>query len=161
MNYYEVSLLKSPLEPLTYQSDEDIKVGTKVLVQLRNRKKLTDAVIIKKVEKPKFKCVNIEEITPFYYDSKMFEVSKFISQYYVCSFGEALGVYIPFNKEFEHNCTKTFESNILLSKEQEQAFAFCQEKKQALLFANTGSGKTEIYIKSIEKIVPADGICYF
>ena len=153
MNYYEVSLLKSPLEPLTYQSDEDIKVGTKVLVQLRNRKKLTDAVIIKKVEKPKFKCVNIEEITPFYYDSKMFEVSKFISQYYVCSFGEALGVYIPFNKEFEHNCTKTFESNILLSKEQEQAFAFCQEKKQALLFANTGSGKTEIYIKSIEKVL--------
>ena len=153
MNYYEVSLLKSPLEPLTYQSDEDIKVGTKVLVQLRNRKKLTDAVIIKKVEKPKFKCVDIEEITPFYYDSKMFEVSKFISQYYVCSFGEALGVYIPFNKEFEHNCTKTFESNILLSKEQEQAFAFCQEKKQALLFANTGSGKTEIYIKSIEKVL--------
>ena len=153
MNYYEVSLLKSPLEPLTYQSDEDIKVGTKVLVQLRNRKKLIDAVILKKVEKPKFKCVNIEEITPFYYDSKMFEVSKFISQYYVCSFGEALGVYIPFNKEFEHNCTKTFESNILLSKEQEQAFAFCQEKKQALLFANTGSGKTEIYIKSIEKVL--------
>ena len=153
MNYYEVSLLKSPLTPLTYQSQEEIEIGTKVLVQLRNRKKLSDAVVIKKVDEPTFKCVNIQEITSFYYDSKMLEVAKFISQYYVCSLGEALGVYIPFDKELESSTQKSFESDIKLSNEQEEAYNFCQEKKQALLFANTGSGKTEIYIKTIEKVL--------
>ncbi len=48
MNYYEVALLKSPLEPLTYQYNDELDVGAKVLVSIRNRKKLTEAVIIKK-----------------------------------------------------------------------------------------------------------------
>lgn len=154
MNFYEVALLKSPLEPLTYQYVDEIDIGTKVLVSIRNRKKLSEAVIIKKVEKPTFKCVDISEITSFFYDSKIFEIASFISQYYVCSLGEALGLYIPFDKNVEENKEEIeFNSEINLSKEQEKAYSFCESKKQALLFANTGSGKTEIYIKTIEKVL--------
>ncbi len=154
MNYYEVSLLKSPLNPLTYQSEEEINIGSKILVPLARRKNSLDAVVIKKVDKPKFKCVNIEEVTSFYYDDKMLKIASFISQYYVCALGEALGVYTPFDKDktLEKNSI-TFDSEIILSKEQEKAFHFLENKKQALLFANTGSGKTEIYIKTIEKIL--------
>ena len=47
MFYYELALLKSPLNNLTYQSEEKIEAGTKVDVKLRNRKALSDAVIIK------------------------------------------------------------------------------------------------------------------
>ena len=54
MNYYEVALLKSPLQPLTYQSEMVIEKGTKVTVHLKNRKQQSDAVMIKKVEKPDF-----------------------------------------------------------------------------------------------------------
>lgn len=154
MNFYELTFLKSPLNYLTYQSKDKIKIGTKVLVPLGNRKKQTEAVVIKKVEKPEFKCLDILEITNFYFDEKMLEIAKFISQYYVCSLGEALGVFIPFNILSKKDEPKDkFESNITLSKEQEKAYEFLQNKKQALLFANTGSGKTEIYIKAIEKIV--------
>jgi primosomal protein N' (replication factor Y) len=46
--YYELALLKSPLSPLTYQSDQQIKIGQKVLVKLAKRKLLSEAVIIKK-----------------------------------------------------------------------------------------------------------------
>ncbi len=135
MNYYEVSFLKSPLNPLTYESLEEIKIGTKVLVPLGNRKKQTPAVVIKKVPKPEFKCVEILEILPFYYDEKMFEIAKFISQYYVCSLGEALSVYVPFDEKIQEEENKIeFDSKICLSKEQEKAYNFCQEKKTSLTF---------------------------
>ena len=152
MFYYEIALLKSPLNNLTYQSEEEIKIGTKVGVKLRNRKVLSLGVVIKFVEKPKFKCVSIDEITNEYYDRKMLETSHFVSQYYVCSLGEALSVYNPFSKDIKKLEEKqTFDCKIELSNEQTKALNFLNEKKQALLFANTGSGKTEIYIKIIEK----------
>jgi primosomal protein N' (replication factor Y) len=154
MNYYEVAILKSPLSFLTYESQEDLNIGDKVLVSLRNRKNLCDAVIIKEVEKPTFKCIEISECLPFYFDKKMIEIATFISQYYVCSLGEALSVFTPFKKQDESKEeSAAFDSAIVLSKEQEEAYKFCEEKKQALLFANTGSGKTEIYIKTIEEIL--------
>ncbi len=152
MFYYELALLKSPLNNLTYQSEAKLELGTKVSVKLRNRKTLSDAVIIKEVEKPEFKCVTIDYITSEYYDTQMLETANFVSQYYVCSLGEALSVYIPFNSEIkDKKYIKTFDCNINLSNEQTKAYEFLNNKKQALLFANTGSGKTEIYIKIIEK----------
>jgi primosomal protein N' (replication factor Y) len=157
VNYYELALLKSPLNPLTYESENSIELGIKVLVKLRNRKSLSEAVVIKKVEKPEFKCVNIDEISSLFYDQKMIEIAKFISQYYVCSLGEALGVFIPFDRNIEVDENKLeFDSNIELSKEQKKAYSFCEKERQALLFANTGSGKTEIYIKTIEKVLNAN-----
>lgn len=152
MYYYELALLKSPLANLTYQSDEKLEVGTKVLVKLQRRKNLNDAVVIKEVEKPDFKCVNIEEVTNEYFDNKVLTVASFISQYYVCSLGEALSIYHPFSKDYEQSVDSVdIDCDIQLSIEQNEAYEFLNDKKQALLFANTGSGKTEIYIKIIEQ----------
>jgi len=151
MYYYEVALLKSPLEPLTYQSEEKQEIGVKVEVNLQKRLKLQEAVIIKEGEKPPFRCVSIANITKFYYDEKMLLSATFISQYYVCSLGEALSIYTPFYKT-EKLKTKTIKPSLIeLSNKQNKAYNFLQENKIALLFANTGSGKTEIYIKTIEK----------
>jgi len=150
--FYELALLKSPLANLTYQSEQELQEGQKVCVKLRGRKNLSDAVIIKKVEKPTFKCVTIDEITNEYYDKKMLSIANFISQYYVCSLGEALSIYNPFSKDIEKaQQNLEFDCDINLSIEQEKAYNFLNAKKQALLFANTGSGKTEIYIKIIEE----------
>jgi len=151
MNYYEISLLKSPLEPLTYQSNQEISIGQKIEVQLQRRVKLVTGVVVKKVSKPTFKCIDIANITNEYFDDIMLQTAKFISQYYVCSLGEALSLYIPFKDTdiIENNIS--IQSNIILSDKQTQAFEFCQNHLSSLLFANTGSGKTEIYIKAIEK----------
>ena len=83
MFFYEISLLNSPLEPLTYQSEEKINRGTLVEVSLQRRVKLQNGVVVKSVEKPTFKCVDISTITSYYYDSKMLETALFISKYYV------------------------------------------------------------------------------
>jgi primosomal protein N' (replication factor Y) len=82
----------------------------------------------------------------------MLEIAIFTSQYYVCSLGESLSLYTPYDKTIKlDDKSYEFDSNIKLSPQQTKAYNFCEEKKQALLFANTGSGKTEIYIKTIEK----------
>ncbi|RXK00371.1 primosomal protein N' [Arcobacter sp. CECT 8986] len=152
MKYYELAILKSPLSNLTYQSNETLQIGTKVLVKLARIKKLCEAVIIKEVEQPSFKCVDIDTITVEYYSDEMIEISSFISKYYVCSLGEALSIYTPFDKSLEEPFEKKeYECNIDLSTKQQEAYDFLENKKQALLFANTGSGKTEVYIKAIAK----------
>ena len=150
--YYELALLKSPLDNLTFKSDKKIQKGTLVEVSLRNRKKYSDAVIIKEVEEPSFKCSNIEIISSKYYSNEMLKSANFISMYYVSSLGEALSIFTPFNKEIkEEDNTVNFDSNINLSPEQNSAYDFCMKNLQSLLFANTGAGKTEIYIKACEK----------
>ncbi len=152
MFYYELALLKSPLNNLTFQSEEKIEIGFKVKVKLQQRKNLDEAVVIKEVEKPTFKCTNISEITNEYFDEKMLLIATFVSQYYVCSLGEALSVYNAFDKNITFTLDeKRFDSKIALSAQQEKAKRFLDEKKQALLFANTGAGKTEVYIKIIEE----------
>ena len=156
MYYYEIALLKSPLEPLTYQSEQKIELGQKVEVSLQKRVKLQDGVIIKKVDKPSFKCVCITNITEYFYNEQMLQSANFISQYYVCSLGEALSIYTPFYKTQKITTDKIQPSKIELSSKQNEAYEFLQENKTALLFANTGSGKTEIYIKTIEKALEED-----
>ncbi|MDN5099780.1 primosomal protein N' [Aliarcobacter butzleri] len=152
MYFYELALLKSPLENLTFQCEKEIKIGTKVLIKLKQRKALDEAVIVKIVEKPDFKCTDISEITNEFYDEKMLEIASFISTYYVCSLGEALSIYNPFDKNIKQLLNEEkFDSKIVLSSLQEKAKEFLKQKKQALLFANTGAGKTEIYIKIIEE----------
>ncbi len=150
--YYELALLKSPLENLTFENDDKLELGSLVKIKLRNRKVLDNAVVIKEVPKPTFKCTKIDTLTNLFYSKEMLKTAKFISQYYVSSLGEALSIYNPFNNEIKKNSNEIlFESNIDLSNEQNQAYEFCQENLQSLLFANTGAGKTEIYIKAIEK----------
>jgi primosomal protein N' (replication factor Y) len=152
LNYYEIALLKSPLKPLTYQSIDDIPIGYKVEISLKHRKKELFGVVVKKVDKPTFKCVDIDKILDFYYDDSMVETSKFIALYYVCSIGEALGLYTPFNKNIVFDNTNiVFDCSIKLSVAQQKAYDFTNQHTSSLLFANTGAGKTEIYIKAIQE----------
>jgi len=92
MNYYQVAFLNSPPLPLTYQSDQKINIGTKIAVQLARRKLLTDGVVVDIVDKPDFKCIDIDEVLKEYYDEQMLQTAKFISLYYICSLGEALSL---------------------------------------------------------------------
>lgn len=153
MFYYEVALLKSPLKPLTYQSCEDISIGSIVEVTLQRRVKTLQGVIVKKVEKPDFKCSNIINTTQYYYDNFILQTASFIAKYYVCSLGEALSIYTPFYLIKKENKDINIDSKVELSQEQSSAYKFISSHNTSLLFAATGSGKTEIYIKAIENII--------
>ena len=98
MNYYELAILKSPLQNLTYESEEIIENGSLVEVILAKRKNSNLAVVIKKVDKPDFKCSTILSIKDEFYTDFMLEIADFVSKYYICSMGFALSLFQAFNK---------------------------------------------------------------
>ena len=154
MNYYELAILKSPLQNLTYESEEIIENGSLVEVILAKRKNSNLAVVIKKVDKPDFKCSTILSIKDEFYSDFMLQIGDFVSKYYICSMGFALSLFQAFNKNIVYeNSSIEYKKEITLSSFQQEAKDFLDSKKQALLFAKTGAGKTEIYIKTIKEIL--------
>jgi primosomal protein N' (replication factor Y) len=158
MKYYEVALLHSPLEPLTYESAESIDIHT--IVHVRVQSKQHRAIVLKEVTKPEFKCRAIDEIFDEYIDSNYFKIAEFISYYYFCSIGDAIGLFVPFNKS-QDSIDISIDSNISLSKNQQNALEFVKSNPVSLLFGNTGSGKTEIYMRYFEQIVNSGGSIIF
>ena len=154
LNYYELAILKSPLQNLTYESEEIIENGSLVEVIWAKRKNSNLAVVIKKVDKPDFKCSTILSIKDEFYSDFMLQIGDFISKYYICSMGFALSLFQTFNKNIVYeNSSIEYKKEITLSSFQQEAKDFLDSKKQALLFAKTGAGKTEIYIKTIKEIL--------
>lgn len=156
MYYYNVSIIGSPLEPFSYQSSQIIQIGTKVSIKVRNR--TADGVVISSCEKPDFGTNDILEVRDFFYSQEQIELAKFISRYYFSSLGEALGLMLAFNRDYSDEIfikdkNSTFESSIELSSKQEEALSFLQKHKVSLLFGDTGSGKTEIYMKYFEQMI--------
>ena len=152
MNFYIISLIGSPLEPFTYHSLQTINIGTKVSVNVKSR--VTNGVVISSCAKPEFKTNKVLEVTDEYYSSKQMQLAKFISTYYICSFGDAIGIMLAFKKNFKSvDIKQDIESTISLSKQQQDALIFLQQYKVSLLFGDTGSGKTEIYMKYFEQMI--------
>ncbi len=139
--YYEVAILNRPLN-LTYSSDKPVSPGSVVEVAIRGKK--SRAVVIKEVEKPSFKTMRLQP-TSYYYSSSQLEIARFISTYYFCSIGEALGLFVP-HKEEKQDFSPSILDQPTLSQSQKEAVEFIKKHKRTLLFGDTGSGKTEIYI---------------
>lgn len=154
-NYYTVSLLGSPLEPLTYQTKELLKKGQKVEVQLQNRTLF--GVVLAQTTQPTFQTSTILQVTPFYFSDKQMQLAKFISEYYVSSLGDALSLMVPFHSETKVIENKFIqEKEISLSKRQQEALLFLEQNQVSLLFGDTGSGKTEIYMAYFQKVLLQD-----
>lgn len=153
MYFYNLALLASPLKPLTYKALEPLSIGTIVSVLMRGR--IINGVIIESQNEPSFKTSLIEHKIDFYYSPKQIELARFISNYYVCSLGEALSLMIPFLKDNTtcHESSKDIFSSLVLSDKQTNALLFLQQHKVSVLFGDTGSGKTEIYMKYFEEIL--------
>lgn len=157
INYYTISLLGSPLEPFTYHSPQTIAIGTKVSVHVRNR--IVDGVVISTCEAPDFKTNEILDISGFIYSSQQIILAQFISTYYFSSLGEALGLMIPYaicmhsQAELGNEFEASIPSRIELSVKQNEALSFLQQHKTSLIFGDTGSGKTEIYMKYFEQMI--------
>ncbi len=136
---------------MTYESDKEIEEGRVVEVFLKKRK--TKGVVFSRCEKPLFLCEKIENILDLYFPKTHFSLFKFISDYYVCSLGEAVNLFVPFKDTQNKIHPFKIDTKTSLSKEQENAFNFIEKNQISLLFGDTGSGKTEIYIKLFEKMI--------
>ena len=178
MHFFKIAILSSPLNLFTYKSKQNIKTGTKVSLNFRN--KITNGAVISSCEKPEFETNEILEVSEFFYSPKQIELAKFISKYYFSSLGEALGLMVAFRDESGDEIPSQAwndddealseggtvrhsglvpkghtnpESSLILSSKQEKSLSFLQQHKVSLLFGDTGSGKTEIYMKYFEQMI--------
>ncbi len=149
IRYYKVALLSSPLEPLTYESKSEITIGTKVEVPLRSR--TTQGVVIEECEKPSFKTAPLSTLD-FFFSQKQLKTARFIASYYLCSLGEAIGLFTPFASKLQTKNVAVVKNGIALTSQQNKALEFLKKHPVSLLFGDTGSGKTEIYMKFFEEI---------
>ena len=154
MYYYDISLIGSPLEPFTYHFATVLEVGQQVEVTVRSRKVL--GVVLTQTPKPAFKTSEIVQVTAFRYSQKQMQLAQFIASYYICSLGDALALLVPFDdtlQESKRSELDEYSSKIKLSPKQNSAVDFLQKHKVSLLFGDTGSGKTEIYMKYFEQML--------
>lgn len=143
--YYKVSILGGRLRPLVYFSSSDINPLQIVKVPLKST--IKNAVVLSHCDKPEFKTEKITEITNEYFTTFQGELASFISHYYVCELGVAFGIFTPISSQ--NFLARNFEKRPNLSQKQSEAYEFCKQNRVSLIFGDTGSGKSEIYISLI------------
>ncbi|MDH5464307.1 MAG: primosomal protein N' [Thiovulaceae bacterium] len=159
-NYYEVAIKGAALDLLTYESDDSIDPYTLVTVKLRGKEK--EGYIIRKVEKPTFKTAQIVTIHPLLLSQSAFSIATFIASYYICALGEALALFTP--EEINLPALNPIELDPLdlsLSQKQDESFTFIKQHPVSLLFGDTGSGKTEVYIHYFHEVLKQNKTALF
>lgn len=151
----------SPLEPLTYHSETQLAIGAEVDVSLSGRS--LKGVIIGESSKPDFTTQPIGESTTYFYSDVQIQSATFISDYYGCSLGEALNLFIPYLIGVSNNNGFPIQSRmsggITLCDAQSQALDFIRSRNVSLLFGDTGAGKSEIYMKRMDEILGSGKRC--
>lgn len=151
MNYYLVAATGLKLEPLTFCSELEIEPFSEVLVSI-GRKKAVKGFVIDKTQKPSFDTKEIESVLESKLTKFQIDLAKFISFYYTCEIGVCLGLFEPFLKTKIEATDKTYElAN--LSEQQKNALDFINSNQISVLFGDTGSGKSEIYISAIAEVL--------
>lgn len=158
--YYNIQLKKMNML-FTYQSDEEIKLGTYCVVDYNNKK--MEGIVVEKVNvlKKEFNIKSIEKVLDKRLDEKLFLLMQFIHNYYIEPYGNLLSIIEkPEKKEYKdikENNTKIEE--VHLSDEQQKVYLDIVNSSKTVHLINgvTGSGKTQIYIKLIQKALKENG----
>jgi primosomal protein N' (replication factor Y) len=158
---FEVAV-RSPLRRLfTYESDENLQQGVRVRVPFRSREVV--GVVWRETQvSPKGlkKIIRACDDVPFF-DASTLKFYERSAQYYGISLGELLAGTMP-KKIQEGEQAKTFEvkkftSNLATLSDDQQKIADEIERTSGfqihLLMGEMGSGKTEIYLSLIDRVI--------
>jgi len=143
---------------------DNIKVGSLVEIPL-GRKKIRGIVesIKSNNESPVYKIKDLINVfNDFVLPDHYLEIIKWISNYYLCSLGDALSLFLPPQMKRPKTVPSIkfqvlSKKQLILTSEQQKIFNQLKaglnkkNKKPALIHGVTGSGKTEIYIKLAEE----------
>ncbi len=167
MNYYEIALSKytgASSDIFTYSHNEDMLPGTVVIVNLKNKELV--GVVIKKCGKPKFKTREIKK-TLFEGSAinlALLNTGFWISKYYGAPISSVIQTILPpgvSKKRRQLQPAETTGSEIRSCKQiptidQKNIIDSITRNlkgKPHLIFGATASGKTEIYLHLIEKVL--------
>ncbi len=127
-----------------------IEIQNYQLVDIEIRKKRALGVVISKCEKPKFDTLEAFPKDLFFNDIQV-TLANFISNYYCANLGLCFGQFVPYYSDVNNGSNEVFPITLknTLNYSQNLALDFIRKHKKTLLFGDTGSGKTEIYINMI------------
>lgn len=145
MYFYELSILGLNLKPLTYSSKTKLDDFSLVLVSVSNKPR--KAIVLNEAKKPEFKTIEILETLDEKFSETQITLANFISYYYICQPSIAFDIFTPY--KFRNFIEAKFDKTPNLSSKQKEAFEFAKSHKTSLIFGDTGSGKSEIYISLI------------
>ncbi|RKO64837.1 primosomal protein N' [Campylobacter sp. P255] len=148
MNFYQLAIKGYYLDALTYESEEEFEILDEVVVDLAKKKNLK-AIVLQKCPKPDFKTQSIKEKTGYKLTPYQYELAQFIAYYYASKIAFVLGMFEGINV-YKHDKIQ-IEKIPILSQNQQEALEFIKARQTSLLFGDTGSGKTEIYISLIKE----------
>lgn len=160
MFYYAVAILKRNAPLFTYAFESTLPIGQVVTLAFKHR--IVEAAVINEQPKPSFECAIITARLPKEILSTQLTLAQFISTYYVCELSKALSLFTPLQqsssiideaKRDEKVLEPFDEAQITLSAKQHHALEFLEQQSPALLFADTGAGKTEIYMKRMASFI--------
>ena len=164
MLYYKVLLPLAINKGFTYHSKEQLNDGVRVLVDFKGSTRI--GVVWESTRKPDYETKPILKVLDSFpiIDKNLKETLKFFSFYYMAPEGLFLKSSLP-KKAFEtKECLELKQTEPEFTINQPQ-ISLTEEQKSALnqisldrfnvylLFGVTGSGKTEIYLRLIEKTI--------
>ncbi|WP_121021680.1 replication restart helicase PriA [Helicobacter vulpis] len=138
-------------KPLTYESAHDLTPGAIVKIPLQKRNVL--GVVLEECARPDFPC-KLATPTSHYFNAHQMLLLRFIAYYYCAQLGVIAPLLRPFKKA-RASPIPSFPAPKLspLSPSQQHALLQIRGKPNALLFGDTGSGKTHIYRHLIAQIL--------
>ncbi len=166
MIFVEIIFPHSPT-PFTYSSElENLEVGDLIAAPLRGKVLNGIIITISKIP-PKFSVKAIEKIVrKSILNEKQIEVAKFIQEYYSAHAGKVLKLFVPnrvWKNEPLKRKAKVSEIKIIPQPKKKLTLAQSKVLKKilqteswelpTLLHGITGSGKTEIYLRAILKVL--------
>ena len=161
-------LFDLPLDTeFTYKIPEQLNasvcIGVRVNVPFRSYSKIGFVIEVVEEFESSYKIKEIKRVIdkePLFYKAQI-ELANWMSNFYLCSIGEALALQIPGGKREKAISMSISEEDIStreieqLSFEQENALTILKKKEKALyyLYGVTGSGKSEIYFRFAKDII--------
>ena len=157
MPYYKTAVLGSNLKPLIYFSEKEIPNFSVVNVSC-GRSECKKAVVLGVCDEPKFEenkkkfeIKEILEISNLHFTPFQIALAEFIAYYYVCEIGMVFDIFTPCENLKNPSVSQKFSNLPNLTPEQQKAYEFAKNNEISLIFGDTGSGKSEIYINLIAK----------
>lgn len=165
----DIAVSKTRVDFLTYNTPEDLNPGDLVLVPIRKKMKM--GIVIKKNSQRDVSGMrDVEEvIQKEFIPQNMLTLYKWMADYYLTPLGEVLKVTLPskiLKKQKFTNKSQVAPSRVRAPTPNHYQNIAIRKISEAidsnryttfLLHGITGSGKTEVYIRCIEKVIKKGG----